>query len=84
MLFLQLLFSLMAEMAAALDLHPTTAVLEAAACTYLSLCNERAAWRSVAKTARDSLVQLWVDQLTELLGESLRVRNTALICTTKQ
>ncbi|XP_037542617.1 cohesin subunit SA-2 [Nematolebias whitei] len=68
----QMVFSLMAEMAAVLDLHPTTAVLEAAACTYLSLCSEQAAWCSEAKTARDSLVQRWVDQLTELLGESLR------------
>lgn len=77
MLFLQLVSSLMVEMAAVLDLHSTAAVLEAAACTYLSLCSDRAAWCSVAKASRDSLVQLWVEQLTELLRESLRVRSAA-------
>lgn len=77
MLFLQLVSSLMVEMAAVLDLHSSPAVLEAAACSYLSLCSERAAWSSVAKAARDSLVQLWVDQLTQLLGGTLLVRSAA-------
>ncbi|XP_041857402.1 cohesin subunit SA-2 isoform X2 [Melanotaenia boesemani] len=68
----QVVSSLMAEMAAVLDLHSGPAVLEAAARTYLSLCAEGAAWSSAARAARDSLVQRWVGQLTELLEDSLR------------
>ncbi|KAM4561585.1 cohesin subunit SA-2 isoform 1-T1 [Fundulus diaphanus] len=68
----QLVSSLMTEMAAVLDLHSSPAVLEAAARTYLSLCGDGAAWASAARASRDSLVQRWVDQLTGLLGESLK------------
>jgi len=64
----------MAEMAAVLDLHSGPAVVEAAARSYLSLCGEEAAWCSTARAARDSLVQRWVDRLTELLGDSVTVR----------
>ncbi|XP_041806780.1 cohesin subunit SA-2 [Chelmon rostratus] len=68
----QAVSSLMAEMGAVLELHSGPAVLEAAARTYLSLCGEEAAGCSVARAARDSLVQHWVDQLTALLGDSLK------------
>lgn len=68
----QMVSSLTAEMEAVLDLHSGPAVLEAAARTYLSLCGEETSWCSAARTARDSLVQRWVDQLTTLLGESLK------------
>ncbi|KAM4731632.1 cohesin subunit SA-2 isoform 3-T3 [Anableps anableps] len=68
----QLVSSLMTEMAAVLDLHSSPAVLEAAARTYLSLCGDGAAWAATAGASRDSLVQRWVDQLTELMGGSLR------------
>ncbi|XP_059198613.1 cohesin subunit SA-2 [Centropristis striata] len=68
----QALSSLMTEMEAVLDLHSGLAVLEAAARTYLSLCGEETAWSSVARTTRDSLIQRWVDQLTALLGDSLK------------
>uniref|UniRef100_A0A3Q1CT02 Cohesin subunit SA n=1 Tax=Amphiprion ocellaris TaxID=80972 RepID=A0A3Q1CT02_AMPOC len=70
----QMVSSLMAEMEAALDLHPGPAVLEAAARTYLSLCGEETSWCSAARSARDSLVQRWVEKLTALLGDSLKVR----------
>lgn len=69
----------MAEMGAVLELHSGPAVLEAAARTYLSLCGEEAAGCSMARAARDSLVQHWVDQLTALLGDSLKVRGTATL-----
>ncbi|XP_023144628.2 cohesin subunit SA-2 isoform X2 [Amphiprion ocellaris] len=68
----QMVSSLMAEMEAALDLHPGPAVLEAAARTYLSLCGEETSWCSAARSARDSLVQRWVEKLTALLGDSLK------------
>lgn len=68
--------SLLAEMGAVLELHSSSAVVEAAARTFLSLCGEETAGCSVAWAARDSLVQRWVDQLTALLGDSLEVRGT--------
>ncbi|XP_035532229.1 cohesin subunit SA-2 [Morone saxatilis] len=67
----QAVSDLIAEMGAVLELHSGPAVLEAAARTYLSLCGEETAGFSVARAARDSLVQCWVDQLTALLGDSL-------------
>uniref|UniRef100_A0A3Q2QIY8 Cohesin subunit SA n=1 Tax=Fundulus heteroclitus TaxID=8078 RepID=A0A3Q2QIY8_FUNHE len=75
----ELVWSLMTEMAAVLDLHSSPAVLEAAARTYLSLCGDGAAWASAARASRDSLVQRWVDQLTGLLGESLKVGETVAL-----
>ncbi|CAK6959104.1 cohesin subunit SA-2 [Scomber scombrus] len=63
---------LMAEMGAVLELHSYPAVLEAAARAFLSLCGEETTWSSTAQTARDSLVQGWVDQLTALLEDSLK------------
>lgn len=66
----------MAEIGAVLELHSDPAVLEAAARTYLSLCGEETAGCSTARAARDSLVQRWVDHLTALLGDSLKVRGT--------
>uniref|UniRef100_A0A3Q3X503 Cohesin subunit SA n=1 Tax=Mola mola TaxID=94237 RepID=A0A3Q3X503_MOLML len=62
------------EMSTALELHSSSAVLEAAARTFLSLCGEETAWCSVARTTRDSLVQRWVDRLTSLLNDSIQVR----------
>ena len=70
----QAVSSLMTEMSAVLELHSSSAVLEAAARTFLSLCGEETAWCSVARTTRDSLVQRWVDQLTALLNDSIQVR----------
>ncbi|XP_037645354.1 cohesin subunit SA-2 isoform X1 [Sebastes umbrosus] len=67
----QAVSGLMAEMGAVLDRHSSPTVLEAAARTYLSLCGEETAWSSVARAARDSLVQHWVDHLTALLEDSL-------------
>lgn len=69
----------MAEMGAVLDRHSSPAVLEAAARTYLSLCGEETAWSSVARAARDSLVQHWVDHLTALLEDSLTVSSTVTL-----
>ena len=66
----------MAEMGAVLDLHSDPALLEAAARTYLSLCGEETPWCSTAQTARDSLVQGWVDRLTALLEDSFKVNYT--------
>uniref|UniRef100_A0A3B4YMX9 Cohesin subunit SA n=1 Tax=Seriola lalandi dorsalis TaxID=1841481 RepID=A0A3B4YMX9_SERLL len=66
------LLSKVAEMGAVLDLHSGPAVLEAAARSYLSLCAEETTWCSMARAARDSLVQTWVDQLTVLLEDSLK------------
>ncbi|CAJ1079792.1 cohesin subunit SA-2 isoform X2 [Xyrichtys novacula] len=62
---------LLAELRAVLDLHSSPAVLEAAARTYLSLCGEEMTCCSAAQTARDSLVQSWVDKLTNLLKAAL-------------
>ncbi|XP_044073154.1 cohesin subunit SA-2 isoform X1 [Siniperca chuatsi] len=67
----QSISGLMAVVGAVLDRHSGPAVLEAAACTYLSLCGEETAWCSMVLAARDSLVQRWVDRLTALLGDSL-------------
>uniref|UniRef100_A0A3B3VUX7 Cohesin subunit SA n=1 Tax=Poecilia latipinna TaxID=48699 RepID=A0A3B3VUX7_9TELE len=75
--------SLMTEMAAVLDLHSGPAVLEAAARTYLSLCGDGAAWAVAAGASRDSLVQRWVDRLTETIGESLRVGVSVPLCAAK-
>uniref|UniRef100_UPI0037E7FB19 cohesin subunit SA-2 n=1 Tax=Semicossyphus pulcher TaxID=241346 RepID=UPI0037E7FB19 len=69
----QALSDLLAEIGAVLDLHSGPAVLEAAARTYLSLCGEETSCCSAAGAARDSLIQGWVDRLTALLGESLKV-----------
>lgn len=66
----------MAEMGAVLDLHSDPAVLEAAARTFISLCGGETTWSSTAQAARDSLVQGWVDQLTALLEDSLKVNYT--------
>lgn len=66
--------TLIAEMAATLELHSSDAVLEASARTFLSLCGDESPGGSVARAARDTLVQNWVDKLTPLLGDSLKVR----------
>lgn len=71
--FTQAVSSLVAEMATALELHSNAAVLEAAARTFLTLCEEGTAWCSVAQDTRDSLILHWVDQLTQLLNDSLVV-----------
>uniref|UniRef100_A0A3Q3A5G9 Cohesin subunit SA n=1 Tax=Kryptolebias marmoratus TaxID=37003 RepID=A0A3Q3A5G9_KRYMA len=55
--------SLLAEMAAVVDLHSAPAVLEAAARSYLSLCGEGAAWGPAARSARDALVRRWVEHM---------------------
>ncbi|XP_068602243.1 cohesin subunit SA-2 [Brachionichthys hirsutus] len=68
---MQAVSSLMEEMAAVLELHPGSAVLEAAARTFVSLCGAPPAGCAVAQAARDALVQRWVDKLTALLGGSL-------------
>ncbi|XP_024919417.1 cohesin subunit SA-2 isoform X3 [Cynoglossus semilaevis] len=68
----QVLSSLLTEIQAALDIHSSPAVLEAAARTYLYLCSKETTWSSIVRDKRDSVVQTWVDQLTVLLGESLR------------
>ncbi|XP_063743447.1 cohesin subunit SA-2 isoform X2 [Eleginops maclovinus] len=68
----QAVSALTAEIGAVLDLHAGPDVLEAAARTYLSLCGGETASSSVARDARDSLVQRWVDQLTALLADSLK------------
>ncbi|XP_062257949.1 cohesin subunit SA-2 isoform X3 [Platichthys flesus] len=69
----QALSSLVAELGAVLDFHSGPAVVEAAARTYLSLCGGETSCGSVARDARDSLVQTWVDKLTALLEDSLQV-----------
>ncbi|XP_071335920.1 cohesin subunit SA-2 isoform X2 [Trachinotus anak] len=68
----QAVSSLLAEMGTVLNLHSGPALLEAAARTYLSLCGGETTWCSMARAARDSLVQTWVDQLTVLLEDSLK------------
>ncbi|KAM3862292.1 cohesin subunit SA-2 [Diretmus argenteus] len=68
----QVVSDLMAEMGTVVDLHLGPDVLEAAARTYHSLCEEKAAWHPMARAARDSLVQCWIDRLAALLGDSLK------------
>ncbi|CAM9177747.1 unnamed protein product, partial [Lampetra planeri] len=68
----QVASSLLAEMRALLDVHADPGVLEAAACTYLRLCEEDMTLSSVARAARDAMVQCWVDELTAMLQDSLR------------
>ncbi|KAF1382811.1 hypothetical protein PFLUV_G00147670 [Perca fluviatilis] len=70
----QAVSGLTAEMGAVLDRHSGPPVLEAAARTFLSLCGEETAWCSVARAARDSLVQRWVDRLTALLGDTVSLQ----------
>uniref|UniRef100_A0A667ZTM6 Cohesin subunit SA n=1 Tax=Myripristis murdjan TaxID=586833 RepID=A0A667ZTM6_9TELE len=70
---LQVVSDLTAEMRAVVELHSGPAVLEAAARSYLSLCGEEMAWHASARAARDALVQSWVDRLTALLGDALKV-----------
>ncbi|KAM9343399.1 cohesin subunit SA-2 isoform 2-T3 [Pholidichthys leucotaenia] len=68
----QAVSSLLAEMGTVLDFHSHHAVLEAAARTFLSLCGEETCWSSTAQAVRDTLVQSWVDQLKNLLEDSLK------------
>uniref|UniRef100_A0A8C9X0E7 Cohesin subunit SA n=1 Tax=Sander lucioperca TaxID=283035 RepID=A0A8C9X0E7_SANLU len=70
----QAVSGLTAEMGAILDRHSGPPVLETAARTFLSLCGAETAWCSVARAARDSLVQCWVDQLTTLLGDTVSLK----------
>uniref|UniRef100_A0A3Q3N2W7 Cohesin subunit SA n=1 Tax=Labrus bergylta TaxID=56723 RepID=A0A3Q3N2W7_9LABR len=72
--FPQAVSDLLAEIGAVLDRHSGPAVLEAAARTYLSLCGEETSCCSAAHTGRDSLVQSWVDKLTALLQDALKVK----------
>uniref|UniRef100_A0A673CUQ1 Cohesin subunit SA n=1 Tax=Sphaeramia orbicularis TaxID=375764 RepID=A0A673CUQ1_9TELE len=68
----QVVSSLLAEVGAVLELHSGPDVLEAAARSYLSLCADGASWCSVAQTARDSMIQQWVDKLKVLLEDSVK------------
>lgn len=70
----QAVSTLLAQMEAVLELHSSSAVLEAAARTFLSLCGEEGSGGSVVQAAKDALVQKWVDKLTSLLGDSLKVK----------
>lgn len=65
---------LMAEMESILEQHSSAGVVEAAARTYLSLCEEETPRGPVARAARDTLVQRWMDKLSTLLRDSLTVR----------
>nr|XP_057938083.1 cohesin subunit SA-2 isoform X2 [Doryrhamphus excisus] len=67
----QLVSRLLAEMVANLEVHSGTPVLEEGSRTFLRLCGEETMWCSTARSARDSLVQCWVDHIKELLSESL-------------
>ncbi|XP_010899679.2 cohesin subunit SA-2 isoform X2 [Esox lucius] len=71
----QALAGLLSEMGAVVDLHTDPAVLEAAARSYLSLCGEETAWHSLARPARDTVVQCWVDRLAKLMGDALQDGN---------
>ncbi|XP_056145578.1 cohesin subunit SA-2 [Lampris incognitus] len=68
----QLVSDLMAEMGTVLDHHSGPAVLEAAARTYATMCGEETARHQMACTARDSVVQCWMDRLAALLEDSLK------------
>ncbi|XP_053733289.1 cohesin subunit SA-2 isoform X1 [Synchiropus splendidus] len=68
----QLLSSVLSEMEAVLKVQSHPDVLEAAARSFLSLCEEQEVWSAVASPARDSLVQSWVDQLSRLLTDSVQ------------
>lgn len=63
----------MVEMEEVLHLHSSADVLEASARTFLYLCEGENPSRSAARAARDTLVQKWVDKLTTLLQNSLKV-----------
>ena len=62
-----------------LEHHAGPSVLEAAARTSLSLSGGATASSATARDARDSVVQSWVDQLTALLGDALKVRGTVTL-----
>lgn len=68
----------MIEMETILELHSSAAVLEASARTFLSLCETKSSSSSAARAARDAVVQKWVDKLTALLGDSLKVGQTII------
>lgn len=68
----QLLSELLTEMRAVVDLHCDADVLEAAARSYLSLSADGTSWCSMAQTARDSMVQNWVNQLRLFLEDAVK------------
>ncbi|XP_072300991.1 cohesin subunit SA-2 [Eucyclogobius newberryi] len=68
----QLLSDLLLVMRDVLDVHCGAEVLEAAARSYLSLCADKTSWSSTAQTARDAMVQNWVNQLRLLLEDAVK------------
>lgn len=68
----QLLSELLAEMRAVVDLHSDEEVLEAAARSYLSLSADGTSWCSMALSARDCMVQNWVNQLRLFLQDAVK------------
>ncbi|KAK7882344.1 hypothetical protein WMY93_028518 [Mugilogobius chulae] len=68
----QLLSDLFSAMRSVLDLHCGADVLEAAARSYLCLCADETSWRCTAQTARDAMVQNWVNQLKLLLEDAVK------------
>ncbi|KAJ0005453.1 hypothetical protein NQD34_015347, partial [Periophthalmus magnuspinnatus] len=71
----QLLSDVLSAMGAVLDLHCGADVLEAAARSYLSLCGDQTSWFSTAQTARDAMVQNWMNRLRSLLEDAVKVEN---------
>ncbi|XP_055086796.1 cohesin subunit SA-2 [Periophthalmus magnuspinnatus] len=68
----QLLSDVLSAMGAVLDLHCGADVLEAAARSYLSLCGDQTSWFSTAQTARDAMVQNWMNRLRSLLEDAVK------------
>ncbi|CAL1582552.1 unnamed protein product [Knipowitschia caucasica] len=68
----QLLSELLLAMRAASELHCAADILEGAARSYLSLCEDETSWCSIAQTARDAMLQTWVNQLRLLIEDSVK------------
>uniref|UniRef100_A0A8C6WHK0 Cohesin subunit SA n=1 Tax=Neogobius melanostomus TaxID=47308 RepID=A0A8C6WHK0_9GOBI len=68
----QLLSELFSEMRAVVDAHCDADVLETAARSYLSLSADGTSWCCMAQTARDSMVQNWVNQLKLFLEDAAK------------
>ncbi|KAJ8282531.1 hypothetical protein COCON_G00050500 [Conger conger] len=68
--------ALLAQMAAVLEVHTDSAVLEAAARTYQALCSDDVPWESLASLALDEMVQGWAERLDTLLRDTVEEDGT--------
>ncbi|KAJ8247033.1 hypothetical protein GJAV_G00257990 [Gymnothorax javanicus] len=68
--------AMLAQMAAVVEKHTDSGVLEAAARTYQALCSRDTPWEGLASPARDDMVQRWVERLDSLLRDTVAEDST--------